>query len=1031
MKKITLIFLVVLSNLLTSAHLGFAQTPEWTRVLQVNTFGLPVVNVVTAEGSNVYMAATFSGPLTFDGISYSSSGFNDMLLVKMNNSGVAEWVKQFNAQIKGSINPNAIKVDAEGNIFITGSFSGSMTVGSNTITSGATCNSFYAKFNTSGDGEWIAPFLCTNLYGSSKIAFDGGGNSYVVGFTTKLLKFGSAGSLLWEQSFPVRTLQAIAVSGTDLYLGGALQPGTTNFGTIPLTSLGGYNTGFLVKGDLDGVYSNSSIVGGSTSSYGSSISDIVPDNAGNIIITGCYTKNLILGDITIENSTRSYYTYIAKCNDNFSFSWAKSSSAFININRDMFNYRIFLDNSNNIFEFGMIGSTITYGTVTLTLNTIDQFLFKFDADGNVLNGFALQNASSGRMCVNISGKILTGGTFDFAGSSSYGNLYFTMFDENLQQEWQKVSSKSLSGIAKINCIKHDAAGNSYIRSRLIGHCDYFGTIVNTNDYITVISKHDIAGNLLWMNQIADFSPEVYGSSFTLDKDDNVLTLGLFKASLNIGTVTLTSTNAGYEGYVAKYNTGGDFQWASKMNLNADISTYISVATDKTGKVLVSGVVEPANFLVKFDVLGNQLWAKTFPMESYYTSLISTDAQNNIYLTSEIYLVNSTGSTTIGSVTLNQTNEDGATALVKFDPDGNAIWAKTYGGITGGTYPDGWPCDIKTDATGNTYLWGWCPDQANFGTTTLINPLSSNTGWSYFLTKISTSGDVVWAKAVYEAGQSFNYGDLLDLDQNGNVYVGGHFNNKISVEGAEFMPEGTNDYFTIKYSGSGVYQWIKTIPANANIMNALSVFDENIVSLAGAAGKNSTLDGFNINRKGGSDCMVATMAILNPAPTPLNIPATGGSTITFNIFSDSTWIASSNQSWLTISSGSGTGCASITFTASANPSTNPRTAVVTITYSGIKTTVQTITIIQAAGTFGISELSAGAGIIYPNPATDFLFFDAKVENAEISVFNSAGKMLINEHVVDNKVNVSRLNKGVYAIIIVDNTGVAVRLLQLSR
>jgi hypothetical protein len=1022
MRKFTFIFLVLLlfGSILPGA--GNAQTPDWTQVLQMNTFGLSSGNVVTADANNVYMAVNFSGPITFDGTSYSSIGAKDLLIVKMSSAGVTEWVKQFSAQAGGSISPEAIKVDANGNIFMAASFSGIVTIGVNTLVSGVLYNSFYARIDGAGNVGWATPFLST-LYGSSKIGIDGNGSSFLISKTSKLLKFSNSGSKLWEQNYPDRTLQAIAINGNDLYLGGALQYGTTNFGSISLTSLGGYNTGFLVKADLDGVYSNSTIVGGSVTSYGSSISDIVPDNNGNLMITGCYTMNLVLDTITITNSVRSYYTYIAKCDDKFKFAWAKSSLKFTNSSRDMFNYRLFVDNSNNLYEFGMISSAVTYGAVTLTPGAGNQVLFKFDADGNVLNGFVLQNASYDRTYVAQSGNVLIGGSFDFSGSTSYGNIYFNHFDNNLVQDWQKVSTYNLAGIAKINYIQHDASGNTYLQSRVIGYCDYFGTVINTNSFLTVISKHDVAGNLLWQNQIADISTSIFGPGFILDKDDNVLTIGLFQTSLTVGTTTLTSTIAGNEAYVAKYSPGGVFQWAAKMNLGADISPYLTVAADNAGKVLVSGVIDMANFIVKFDASGNQIWAKSFPMESYYSSLIATDGQNNIYLTSEIY---STAPITIGSVTLTQTNDDGAIVLVKFDPDGNALWAKAYGGVTGASYiSSGWACDINVDATGNTYLWGWAPNNAKFGATTFANPLVTNSGWSYFLAKINTSGDVVWAKPVYESGQGFNYGDLLDLDQDGNVYVGGHFNDKISIDGTEYMPEGTNDFFTLKYSDTGVFQWIKTIPANSIIMNSLSIYDEDILSLAGASGINPTLGSFNIVKKGGSDCMVATMAILNPAPMPLNLPANAGSAVTFNIYAGSSWTAVSDQTWLTISSSSGTGCAAITFTAAANPTTEKRTAIVTITYSGKKSTVQTITIIQDGGTFGIADITGEEGVIYPNPARNILCFNSKIDDADISVFNSAGKLLINEHVNDHKINIGHLENGLYTLKIVDKTGIIIK------
>jgi hypothetical protein len=541
----------------------------------------------------------------------------------------------------------------------------------------------------------------------------------------------------------------------------------------------------------------------------------------------------------------------------------------------MWAYRIFLDDANNIYEYGIINYPFTFGNVTINLNTNNQFLIKFDSEGNAVNGYALSNSYYDRTYVTQSGKTIIGGAFNTSGDVAFGNFFFMQFSNTLDQEWQLLSSNSLSGIAKINYIKHDDSGNTYIQSRIIGHCDYFGTIININNYITILSKHSTGGSMLWMNEIADISPDLFGAAFTLDRNNNILTAGLFQTSLQIGNTTLTSANYPYEGYVAKFSSNGVFLWASKLDINTGVSLNLTIVSDFTGNVIVSGVTGPSNYLVKFNDSGDKLWGNIFPMESYYCSLVSTDASNNIYVTSEIHLDYASGSTTIGSITLTQTPEDGSTVLIKFDPDGNALWAKTYGGVAGAMYSDGWPCDIKTDGAGNSIIWGWFPDNAVFGNTTLTNPFTTHQAYSLYLTKINTLGDVVWVNAVYGKKYSFNYGDLLDMDVTGNIYAGGHFKDTISIEGTEYIPEGINDFFAVNFTSSGEIEWMKTIPGNGNIMNSLSVCNPGAMSFGGAIGKNETLGDFDLVRTSGSNCMVATLGTL-----PLSVTENGNTILKF-------------------------------------------------------------------------------------------------------------------------------------------------------
>lgn len=172
MRKFTF-FTSFLFCVLIIPHTVYTQTPDWTSVLLTYTDGLPSLNLVTADANNIYMAGKISGPITFNGINYACTGYNDLLVAKMSNSGAVLWVSQITAQVLGSIIPDAINVDGNGNIYIAATFSGTVTIGSSTVTSSLINNAFYAKFDGSGNGVWATPFSSYTYAGnSSKIAFD-------------------------------------------------------------------------------------------------------------------------------------------------------------------------------------------------------------------------------------------------------------------------------------------------------------------------------------------------------------------------------------------------------------------------------------------------------------------------------------------------------------------------------------------------------------------------------------------------------------------------------------------------------------------------------------------------------------------------------------------------------------------------------------------------------------------------------------------------------------------------------------------
>ena len=60
-----------------------------------------------------------------------------------------------------------------------------------------------------------------------------------------------------------------------------------------------------------------------------------------------------------------------------------------------------------------------------------------------------------------------------------------------------------------------------------------------------------------------------------------------------------------------------------------------------------------------------------------------------------------------------------------------------------------------------------------------------------------------------------------------------------------------------------------------------------------------------------------------------MPATEGSTATFDVISNVSWLVASDQSWLTPDMANGTGNGTVTLTAGKNESINGRTATITV------------------------------------------------------------------------------------------------------
>jgi parallel beta-helix repeat protein len=108
--------------------------------------------------------------------------------------------------------------------------------------------------------------------------------------------------------------------------------------------------------------------------------------------------------------------------------------------------------------------------------------------------------------------------------------------------------------------------------------------------------------------------------------------------------------------------------------------------------------------------------------------------------------------------------------------------------------------------------------------------------------------------------------------------------------------------------------------------------------------NVTVSGPGVAEKTVKVTQDGAMPVLTVSANVLTIAAPVNSTQTFDITSNISWTAVSNQVWLTLNSGSGSGNTTIIMTATANPAISTRSATVTVSGSGV--TAKTIAVTQA-------------------------------------------------------------------------------------
>jgi hypothetical protein len=150
------------SFLLLCAFALHAQPFNWQWAVPVEGGdGTPPGMANDADG-NTYLAGNFGFAITFAPLApLTATDFNDGYVVKYDDQGQALWAVPLTGS--GVDVCRGLSLDAAGNVYVTGDFSGpSLTIGALTLTGNGFENIFVAKFTTDGTPVWARNFTDTN-----------------------------------------------------------------------------------------------------------------------------------------------------------------------------------------------------------------------------------------------------------------------------------------------------------------------------------------------------------------------------------------------------------------------------------------------------------------------------------------------------------------------------------------------------------------------------------------------------------------------------------------------------------------------------------------------------------------------------------------------------------------------------------------------------------------------------------------------------------------------------------------------------
>ena len=381
-----------------------------------------------------------------------------------------------------------------------------------------------------------------------------------------------------------------------------------------------------------------------------------------------------------------------------------------------------------------------------------------------------------------------------------------------------------------NSVKVDGAGNIYTAGYFSGTVDFdpgAGTtnLTSAGGVESYVSKLNAAGDLLWAKSFGGTGTDLANSA-AIDGSGNVYITGRFQATADFdpgaGTMNLTSLG-GNDVFVSKLNAAGEFVWARSFGGTGNDEAY-SVAVDGSGNVHTTGyfsdtadfdpgagtvnVTSAGNFdafVSKLNAAGDLVWAKTFGgADVDQPSSMTLDGSGNVYTTGRF---SATADFDPGAGTSNLTATSADVFVSKLNTAGELVWAKAFGGSLSDSANS-----IAVDGSGNVYTTGYFYNSADFDPSAGTTSLTSAGGFDVFVSKLSASGALVWAKAFGGAGTEVGYS--IALDGSGNLHTTGYFYNSADFDpGAgttNMTSAGSSDVFISKLNATGGLVWAKTL-----------------------------------------------------------------------------------------------------------------------------------------------------------------------------------------------------------------------------
>jgi len=431
--------------------------------------------------------------------------------------------------------------DKDGNYYVTGGYTGTIEFGSSSSESSGGYDFYVAKYDPYGNNIWFR--VAKGATGiPNELSIDGG----------VAIAVDQTGNCYVGGSF-VKSMTFLDAAGDSLL---GLSDGRDDSGINFEMFIAKYNS----SGDLLWAQGGNSNYRGkdNLADIGlTSVSSIVIDNEGYPYIGGSYSGTNFLGETISPSGLGDFY--VAGLYEDGDLDWVK-----------------------------LVSTTGNEGTMALSVDSL-----------GYIN--AIGTIGSGNVSLPDTNAIL------HTNNSNEHETFIISFDVN--GEWYFASF--INGTAGVRGydVASDAPGNIFVAGEYVSEIDFGDNseiILSSESPVKdgFITKWDLNGNALWARSIGGPNSSTIARRVEADEDGSCIVVGTFQNEITIGKesenpVTMYA-NGDSDMFIAKYDSSGNFLWATKFNgtgsesLDLIESSNVSASTNpiqlsyNNKKLVVSG-----------------------------------------------------------------------------------------------------------------------------------------------------------------------------------------------------------------------------------------------------------------------------------------------------------------------------------------------------------------------------------------------------------------------------------------------------------